>query len=210
MASPGVTRVKDEEILDALVTLNERSGSTISSIRGYLKQHHPDVPCHHLPLVLKRLASEKKLEETPTKTYKATSALAGKAGKYATAVPEQLQSYFVRLCQIVDDQRQGVIAPTEFYQLLKLSGFRFTAIQLATISATVQVNHEGLIPYPLYVPTMVEILRKEQAEEEKQAPTDEAWDLFSSAMENLSLGASGAEAPQPEAEMWAASDGEEV
>jgi len=185
-----VDRLRSRVVLDALASLNQRSGSKESEIQKCLRSQHPElseVAIRSLPLVLRKLQASRGVTKSAEGTYSAT--IAGKVGE----TPEHLLvGYFTKLFQIDDKIFSGWINPPDFQNLLQMSGFCLRANHLQAISSAVKLSSAGRINYVEFIPTLVSIV-KAPAPEEVDMQTDQDlaspddWDLFASALSSLSL-----------------------
>ena len=206
-----VDRLRSRVVLDALASLNQRSGSKESEIQKCLRSQHPElseVAIRSLPLVLRKLQASRGVTKSAEGTYSAT--IAGKVTHprydHSNAeadtlchilqvgeTPEHLLvGYFTKLFQIDDKIFSGWINPPDFQNLLQMSGFCLRANHLQAISSAVKLSSAGRINYVEFIPTLVSIV-KAPAPEEVDMQTDQDlaspddWDLFASALSSLSL-----------------------
>jgi len=76
--------------------------------------------------------------------------------------PPMLERYFRKLFSIADTNRDGVLQPEEFKRLLELSGFNFSAVQIANLMDAADTNHDGVIQYEEFLPVALSLVNAQQ------------------------------------------------
>ena len=187
-------RISKVMVLEALETLNQHSGSTMSHIKRTIQEADPcmtETDLKSLPLILKKLERVRSIERTKSNTFR--TKLAGRASDMPTHL---LRSYFMKMFQIADMSKSGRIRPLDLHKLLKLSGFRFKPHQLQKIAASVKVTPEADVNYVPLIADIISIVKHKAVHskpaapgrhEEQQKAGEEDWDLFASAMNALTI-----------------------
>jgi len=76
-----------------------------------------------------------------------------------------LGTYLAELFKVADSNGDGVLQPSEFRRLLRLSGFNFSEELIDEVLNIADTNHDGVIEYDEFIPAMVGIIKAIAAKE---------------------------------------------